>query len=869
MSFGEFKRNLKLAKAAILSTAPDGSVGVVGKGNLTPLAARHTFTLMLGADHSGVQTWGAVNNGIPITSSYAGVLSAEGKGYMQMLLDGGIKPYLATTTAGSGHAPGNAFGMTWQQLVALQGRKVEMLSHSHQHIQRWDRMNVGIYVGYNGTGTAATMQISTTDVILTVTGGGNAVGESVTLTRSAYPTVADLITAIRAVGVVGGVNVWDASLRADCVMLGTESSKCLVPISGARNVRSAGASTIDNRLFCCGGGMHVWCGNSGSLAQIPEHVEVKVRSNGWMVITVDGVTQTYTNLATTFSALVSALNTALNAKGVYFALADNGQSDAGGSNFINYMRGDEIPSGLAGLSDRILAPGNFAIIPGIVEIGLTQDYMRERQYQASIDKAAANGVKFIGFAEPGNQWFPWHMRGFNKFKSYRGTLYSRENQQPVTYPLAALNTPFFVRSSCIYGTSPTGDPQYNVAANMVALAEAMADSPGHACNVLWHSVSTAIGGNMGYELGESTSAGQDQEAANVIAFMNAIAPHIASGKITPSTMGNAADAIPMSPEPFNRLFNANFKNAGLPIPSANTVAMVNNNSIIPGWITSIDGVTSGVSCTIRPDGMLVLTSPNAAVNFSMKQSVILDRNTDWAFGMDVRETNLTGGTGAVVQILRTMGRALNGNNAEASTAIVNAIATAGQIPGTGSGVTMPGQIESRLTLNNTTTGFDAARMIGLVGPFNIQAAVNDTLAIIINGAVTASITLAPGAAVTAAQLAADINNKLSLDVAMVAYPEYWNLAKARRSGRTAAALILGDLQNVFKINVTGTAVTAGGNVIFGGNTSTGQGHTAVGYSGPDMDSGLFAVTFNINVNFQGGAGAMILGRPYIKRMGMM
>lgn len=822
------------------TTDPSGNVtGLAGpNGPFSPLPpeSKNTFVLMIGADHSDGQKWGVQDDGVTLTTS--------GNGYMKMLQDGGLKPYLATTTSPDvAHSPAASTGMTWSNLAKLQDRGIEMLSHAHEHKQRWDRLNTGIFIGYNGANATATVQISTTQIILT------AGTDSLTITRSSLATLQDVLNAINA------VSGWDAHFMDSAAMVGTEPQYNLLPINGARNTKGSGSG--DNRYFCCGGGLHVWCGNTGAYAQVPEHVRFRIRTNGWLEITIDGVVQWYGNLSSapnnTFSTLAATLNTALNSFGVYCAVADNGQSDAGGSSFLTYMRGDELTSSLVTLGNRVASPGNIAILPTVIEAGLTQDYIRERQYQRSIDAAAAQGVRLTGFAEPGNYWFPWHQKGFNKFKAYRGTIYSRfAVQHPITYPLAALNTPFFVRSNCIVSGG------YSTPAHLTALADAMADSPGHACCLLWHKLSTTgAGGNQGYELGNIVSL-EDQDAANVAAFLARLKPYIASGQVTPAKLGDVADVVGMGREPFNLIFNANFKNnAAAPI----TINTTNNASSIPGWVANMSN-TAGATVTIRDDGMIALYSPTVA-DFTLKQSVILDRNVDWEYGLDVREAALTAGNGATFNIVRTMGRPLYGNDSDVNFSAGGNLAqvSPGQESATTTLATGVGGIMGRLSLNKASTGFDAARIVGITGPFTITAATNDTISLQINGINPgAALTLTPGVT-TAVQVVNQILAWMQSDSVFSTYPEFWQIARARRAGRTSPVVILGELQNIFKLVVTGTSILT----IFGG-VSTGAGHVADGNAGPDMDAGLFSVLATIAVNFQG---SIVIGRPYIKRMEMM
>lgn len=824
----------------------DGEIlGVPGKnGRTDPLGLKvrpnGKFVLMLGADHANAQNWGVDGTN---------TLTATGKGYMQMLLDGGVQPYLAITTSPNwGHAPGQAQAMTYAQARTLQKRGVEMLSHSHQHIQNWSRMNTGIFIGYTGANATATVAISSTQVILT------AGADSLTITRADYTSLSQFCAAVTAFN--GGV--WQAYMRDDSALTGNELLTNLLPISGARNTK--GTPSGDNRYFCCGGGLIIWSDgpspSQATVSQIQEHVKVTVRSNGYIRTSIDGITWNYTNtnaVATdTFAELVTALNTALNSKGVYFAISDNGWSVD--NTQLNYMRGDEMCGGMTFYKDRVVSPGNLARFPTIIEIGLTQDYMFRRQVDKSYDLAAANGINFKGFAEPGNQFWHKRTRGYGRCKVWRGTLYSRLNTQPVTYPLKALGSPYMVRSSCIVSGG------YDTPAHMVALVEAMADSPGHACCLLWHQLNT-LGGTAGYELGNLTTE-QDQTATNVAAFLAALKPHLASGKIITARMSDAADAIGTGGEPANYLFNAGFKNSGTAI----ALGTVNNSSTIPGWLLSVAN-TAGTQVSIDADGYFVINSPSSVCDVSIKQSIVvpLHSHREYEFGFEIHEAVVTGGDGAWMNISRTQGRPLNGNNLDTNMSTVTALAQAGQDPGTANGTTGVCGVHARFSPSIPTTGFDAARIVAspAATPYNVVTGTNDTLTFVVNGiSGGAALTLAPSAAKTAIQVADEINAYFKTDSVFSTYPEFQDIAKAKRGQRAAAVVILGEKQNVYKINVAGTALAT----VFGSSNMDGTGFTSDGWSGADMDSSNYALAVSVQIKIQG---VMRWRSPYFKPSEMM
>lgn len=790
-----------------------------------------TFVLAIGSDHTSFDRWGkdAGDN-----------LTAAGRGYMQVLLDAGVKPYLAVTTSPDTiHAPDAAGGMGWDKLAELQRRGVEILSHGHAHIQRWDRLNAGIFIQYNGFGTG-TVQISATQIILTGAGGA----EDATLTRSSYTTIADVVAAIAA------VTSWTCNIPDSAGLLGTEPSSVILSISGSRNVKGTGAG--DGRYFCCGGGLHVWCGNSGSYAQASRQVYMRLRSNGYMEVFVDGVRQLYTNLASaTFSGLATTFNAALNAYGVYCQVADNGQSDSGGAAFRNYMRGDELASILTRSVDWVVSPGNVAVTPTVVEAGLGQRYLRDRQFAKSVEMAAANGVTIRGFAEPGDSFFPWHMQGHDQFDVYRGTIYSRVPTEPVTYPLAETGLPTMVRSSCLVSQGFTS------AAHMTALADAMADSPGHACCILWHGLGVT-GGDGGYELG--TTASDDQLYVNAAAFLARIKTHTANGKITPSRLSNAARVAPTMKPPKNWLFNPKFKNAGSTI-AANTL---NNLATIPGWRTSLSN-TAGATLSVDSDGYLVVTSSAGVVDLAMEQSVVLKRGRTYEFGFSLAPGGTyTAGNGVSMEVSRLKGRWLN-QNAVANQGLASPLVIAGQVPGTATYATAGGGYWSRLRLLDESQSMEPARVLGIAGPYNIGAG-NNQFSIRINGvSPTAALTLTTGAARTAQQIADEINAWLTTDATFSQSPEFFGIAAARKEGRSAAALCLIGGPTVNELYVSGTVLANTSAVTLFGGTG-GDRYLAFAWPDVEVDAGLYAVNVIVRANIQG---VQRIGVPYLKPMEMM
>lgn len=783
---------------------------------------------MIGADHSQATQWGSTDD------TPAGMTN-KSSGHMQVYLDKGIKPYLAVTTSSDvDHSPTAATGMGWANLATLAAAGVEMLSHGHDHVQRWDRLTTGFFVNYGGAGTG-TIQISSTQIVLTGSGGA----DDATLTRPSYTTIADVIAAVNAVS----SGNWLARIDDNSTLTGTEAQTNILPISGSRNVKGSGAG--DSRLICCGGGLWVsGMNNTGvtSTATPVESLFFNLRSNGYLETMLNGVRVAYTNLAgTTFSSLVSTLNAVpeLANAGITFQLCDNGRSDT--STFRSHMRGDELCTGLTNAAaSRVAAPGNF-LTSGVIELGLSQRYIRDRQYQKSLDVAAANGVTFKGFAEPGNNWYPWHQQGHEQYPVYRGTLLGRLDTgfQAAPFRLGG-PTAFWPRSN------PTVSQGYTTPAHMTALADAMADSAGLCSNVLIHSLSST-GGDGGYALGVLT--GRDQDYPNVAAFLARVATHVAAGKIVTLTPTEAAQAARSARPPGNNVFNPKFKNVG------GTFGPITNNVVnIPGWRISLTGV--GATMAVNADGYLVLTSAGAVADLVMEQAISLDRNAAYDFGIYIHEAAVSSGTGARAEIKRgAYGRYLqhrvdiNGGNA---TAAVSASALAN------------GMSWSRYNQRQDNASRMPIRAIGLQGPYTITGGSNDLFNIGVGAAtisLASNLTLTAGSR-TAQQIADQINAAIAADANFAANPELRVVAKAEKRNRAQAALVLECSEIVDRLTIFGSSSSCTSAVTLFGGTG-GDRYVCEQFANVTPDVANWPATFVIVANFQG---SMVIGRPYLKQM---
>lgn len=794
-----------------------------------PLNPTDAFVLMIGADHSQAQQWGS-------TDDSAATMTATSKGHMQVYLDAGVKPYLAITTdADNAHNPNGTEGMGWTHVQALAAAGVEMLSHGHDHVQRWDRLNTGFFINYAGTGTG-TIQISATQIILTGNGGN----DDATLTRSGYATIASILAAINAIA----SGNWLARIDSNSSLSGNESQSHIVPISGARVVK--GTPSGNNRYICCGGGLWIsGVQNTGvNVAANPvETLYFNLRSNGYLEPYLNGVRVAYINLASiTFATLVTTLNAVTDFVnvGVTFALSDNGQGAT--PTFRSYMRGDELCAGLtSALSDRIVPPGNF-LHTGVMEIGLSQRYIRDQQYQKCKDICAANGVTLKGFAEPGNNWFQWHQQGHEQFPVYRGTLAHRVDTGLQAVPLLSnMQTACWPRS----GLDTAGAKFDNIAV-WQATAHAMADSPGMASNILIHGLSS-VGGSGGYSLGLNTN--RDNTYVNIAAFLSTLQPYLANGKVVSMTPSQAAAAARTARPPRNMVFNPKLRNVGQSVG-----AVLNSVAWAPGFRLNVSGTDTTISTDA--DGMLVATASAGLGTVTLEQAIYLPPGVAYEFGMEIREAAITAGTGAWVEIRRAMAGRITQSRVDVNAVSIPAAETAKGV--------VPSMMWTRYNPRRENLSRMPIRILGKQGPYVIDATNN-----VFNIAVgAASIALTTPLTITAgtytAQAIADlINAAILADANFIANPELRIVAKAEKRSRTNAILVLEASEMVERLIVSGASSSCTAQHVLFGGAATADRFQVPQFPNITTDLANYPSTFVISMNF---TGRMVIGRPYLKLM---
>jgi len=794
----------------------------------------NAFNFTIGADHSAKSAWG-VDGG----TNDSGNLTATGNGYMQFLLDQGVIPYLAVCTSTyEVHTPGGSTAMTWDNLRALQSRGVEILSHSHQHIQQWDSTNTGIRIKYNGAGATATVAITSATITLVSATGG---AENAVLTRSSYTSIIDVINAINA------VTNWIAFIEDGSSVIATDAQTLLLAISGNRDVKST-ANNSNGQRFACGCGLKIYQGNAGGNARTYRTLNVGIGTGaaGYLEIHIDGVRYYQVQLSTlNFAALATAMNAALNSYGVYVAICDNGWGSLGGST-VNYMQGDEQAQALVTLSPANQAyevtPVNLALHPAVISAGLSQWHIRDRQFQKSFDLLTAQGIDVKGFAEPGNYFYGFHKQGHTQFNEYRGTTLTTLNQQPVCIP-TYLAKNGIARSYCspLFGFTTPG--------HMMALAQAMADSPGLSACFLWHGLDNT-GGNGGYEIDSHPSA--DQTMLNAQAFFSALNPLKTAEKIKYTKFSEKSQG--KQKKPINFLFNPRFRTRGSVIPAGKS----NELAEVPGWVISC---SNAVGASIQPNGdTITCTSLTNAATFTIYQSVQLEPGKRYEYGFVIDSSNVTAGNGAKCSIRAEGGfwdnarQAFNqGLNAGLNNSASNNYSTTLSIAA--------GAVVERFFPSLPSTSKLGARIVSRAnGPYVITAGSNDQLKLMINGITSAvNLTLTAGSR-SAKQVADEINAWISTDANLSGYPEFIGIAKAMRLDAGSAVLVLDggsiiDNLQIFGSSVTATAMSA----LFGGNGSS----RYFSYSVPNIvpDASLYPVQFAIQIDI---TGSMTIRAPWVK-----
>lgn len=786
------------------------------------LAARDNKAVVtMGGDHPFLQWFGS-NNGK--------------NGLLGLYRKFGVNPYLATNTeAGYVQSPGvdPVNYMTWPQVKRLQDMGLEVSSHSNQHVQSWMGINTGVYIDYIGANAAPTVRITnssiqtySTELIL-----AGAAGDAATIVLAGL-TLTQLKAQVDAIN--GGAS-WRMVLN-EC-LTGSERANSLWPVTTARNVATrpysnavapgtdaggvayvAGESLGTNNYllrrnrFAVAGG--IWISYAPAVPKY-RHVLVQLSNNN-LEIFCDGVRMyayAVTTGAATLNTVVAWINNNANiptTEGFRAGLCEDDYTAATIAS-QSYIFGDERSVDFTNGATKRPTP-EAPYIPMVFAGGLPQDYVRRRQFEVSVAKAAVHGVKLEGLTQPGRDLWPQLMSNWSNDCAFvRGTSLHRI-LWPYPQPLGATEGKFLVMANF----QDTVDVANARAGE--GLADAIADSRGHGVCILLHSVQPD--GTSGFSLAPHPY-GYENTEATLLGFLTRLKTHIDAGKVAVLTQKQHVNARPLFKKPDNLLFNPRFRCASNSVPLSLTS---DQGKQIPGWrVTS--NVTSGFTMVPMADGGLEISGAAASIApyFHQEFKGVPGRRYQaglnvempvWANGGAVRMYAVT--ERGIVPNAYKSNQDLNNWNYQARTG--GTFCFDFSVPPT-TGNTPPrviGQVSE--TFNMSTTGT------------TIRLRINQDDALL-----SGDLSMGSSAGLTAKQVAANINTAIAADGVLGAYPELHNIARAERLGlttdpknvaNTARVVLELPTKRGFAIDVLDGTTTGGRAKVFGG----GGGNYYTGYS---------------------------------------
>lgn len=750
-------------KVSRLSTDANGNTVLVGGDvsfSLPQMADPSLPILCIGGDHPYEQWYGSSDDGLA-----------------KMYRDYGITPYLSINTAIGHSAPGDSGYMTWAQLRSVESGGAEIIGHSHRHMHQWGRIDTGIRIQYLGANATATVHITGTPKTLTLTASA-ADDAAFDLTNVSYDTIAELAAAINAVN--GGAS-WLCTKAEE--LTGSEPSKNLLALLAARSVKTPG----DSEYFTCGSGIVV---SYTGAAYKRAHVQVEPVN---LAIYCDGVRLGNFTRATpgsydTLGELVTAIN-ALAISGLSAALCD----DTAGI-YRHYTQGDELSSEIGTIvyvditnSGGITIDGTYKAGGARLSAGLPYSYLLERQWQANVDAAAAEGVTLLNWAQSGGGWHQWHLGGQQIFRSYR-----TNSPEHHLYPAAhwAAIGPDYIRAHYVLSST------YNSVASMQATLRAIAKSPGCMVDLLNHALTPATpAGKNGYTIQATTSLNTVDEDAwiSVLAYAKALAD---AGDIVILTPEQARRRRKWAAKPQNLVFNSTLEHDGTAITGVSE-----GTTIIPGWSinTSAAHVTGASVVAAENYNKVSITANASTATDALRTYLSLERGKTYRIGAHIDVTSYTSGTGVGLCLLPVGGALPDQFPDDTSPTWSSALALANQ--DISMLVSIPGGSGEPPMLRGT-----------VAGPFNIVAASTDTLSIAIDAYTAVVVALTAGAARTASQVADEINAAFAASAKFIAKEEYWTLARAMGGKVVIQSPYVGE-EFYKRIVVTGN----GAQTVFGGS----------------------------------------------------
>ena len=717
----------------------------------------------------------------------------------------GVAPYLAINTNSTGDNnldPGQTDMLSWGGIAAL--TDVEILAHGARHIQDWTRINTGVTILYSGANATATVAISATQITCTDS-GANA------FTLSSY-TLTSLAAAINA------LTGWSCTLAPE--LAGTESASNLIQI-GATSVKSV------SQKFAAGGAIMIKYNGTAY-----REVAVRVASNTLKVY-ADGVlavTQSITGGAT-LNTLVTAVNGAVS--GLVCKLCDNQKTET--PSFPSYISGSELAASILSTSNTLLS---CVEQPVVLQAGLSQWYMAERQMAVCQAAIQAQGIATTGFANSGNGFIRATATGHSQFSTARGNSIDTIDTTLATNaprPVPTWMTSFYRPTTALINT------QYTTTGRITAIFDALADSPGFTCDLLMHKV--LKDGSSAYDFSSADNSYYDQTETIWVAAMAALKTKLDARSIYSVYPRELPARAAQAARPKNLVFNPKFKNAGesLIVASASPV-------LVPGWNLLTAGADYS-AVTVDSNGDITFAMLTASERTPLTQYLWLEPGKTYDIGVQVSIGSYASGNGASIQIQPVRGWQFDGWAAQQTNINRSNYTTA-----------LDGSLRMRFTVP-TSPPFGKARIISASFGSGINMTTNKkiNLNVFAKGAfdIDCSVGAASAASVQAHEAAAAINTAIK---ANSSYPaELHNIASAE-NGRVILEVPKRGPDGSFQMvvaNGTATSITA---------TMFGQSDMLATSNWAQPNPFAMPVALNLLVALSSGATCKF-SRPYCEEVG--
>ncbi|MBK8200383.1 MAG: hypothetical protein IPK75_18705 [Acidobacteria bacterium] len=725
-------------------------------GGMTGVEARRPV-LMVGGDHPYQQYWGTDGT----------------DGLAAMCLDRGIPFYIAINTDDV-NAPGQPDMMTWAQCAALQSRGVEFVNHGAWHLDKWNRANTGIRIEYIGTNASATVQITTTQVVATSAAPSS---DSVTVTLSTDDTLAKVKTALELNG------KWRVTL--DVILTGSEASTNLFAMNAARNI----LADTDNEYFCAGGGIEI-----RQTTRTYQHAWVRRTSGGSFTIFADGVTKYNLSLGTnsidTLVAAVEALTDFDCRK------CDNGRTEAASK--PSYLIGDELATNL-----RTLTYLDLTTRPAVLDAGLPNWYIIDRQMQKAVETAAANGITLRHFAQSGSNFHSWHTN-HKHAGLYRGNPLYRETTPPI---MARADVKNFVTHRALTNTGSA--PTYE-GANVLALIRALCgDQQAHTQEpwlfcALMHKLQD--NGTTGYVLTTTNPAYYDQIDSDWLAALDLIREKVAANLLRVMTCDQVY-SLDRSPRPNNLFFNPGLENAGDSFKPA--TGAQDGGFWVPGWLIVRASTMSTLAIS---DGVLSCVNSSSTATELMSQEIELEPGKTYEFTAQLNVSAWTTGNGIQWSFQSMRGR-------------VQGLTVPGtNFKITGAQINQSGEVTMRVTVPKPPNFVPPQVISDVAQTWNLSTNHSIQINILSQGAIdnlNCSTGAASASAVTAKEVAAAINAAIAANATYAALPEYHTVARAEAGRVVLTAPYVGTDQGS-ALSVSAASSNSATATIFGNATCEGR-----------------------------------------------